>query len=97
MLGRAASFVSPLYSILLGIYAPKIQNRIDFYYLKPNGSKRLGMVVELRVQSRVSNRNSFARNCAKVRATALELRQLRAIMRNYEQFRASKIHLRWKP
>ena len=46
--------------------------------------------------SRVSNRNSVARNCAKLRATVLELR---AILRSLQgsQLRASKIHLRWKP
>ena len=44
---------------------------------------------------RVSNRNSVARNCAKLCATVLELRgiarnyaKLRAIMRNYAKLRA---------
>ena len=47
------------------------------------------------IRSRVSNRNSVARNCAKLRATALELReiacnyaQLCAIMRSYAQLHA---------
>ena len=38
---------------------------------------------------RVSNRNSVARNCTKLRAIVMSLQG--------SQLRASKIHLRWKP
>ena len=45
---------------------------------------------------KVSDRNSIARNCAKLHANFLELRAIFWSLRG-SQLRANKIHLRWKP